>query len=105
MAAGQPKRRRIFIPGCLKLPVTRFPAAFAASPFVILMKEAVMKDSSSIVEADMSYAVRMVESHFATLEDAARTCGVDVSDLKERLSAKATQPSLARKKLFEEFDR
>ena len=64
-----------------------------------------MKDSCSTVAADMEYAVRMVESHYASVEDAARTCGVKVEDLMKRLGAQASQQMLARKRLFENFNR
>ena len=53
----------------------------------------------------MEYAVRMVESHYASVEDAARTCGVKVEDLMKRLGAQASQQMLARKRLFENFNR
>ena len=64
-----------------------------------------MKDSNAVMDADLAYAVRIVQSRFASVEDAARTCGVDVEDLKARLGVTEPQRSLQQKKLFESFDR
>jgi hypothetical protein len=68
-----------------------------------------MKSSNSVVEADLSYAVRIVQSRFASVEDAARTCGVDVADLRARLASEPAsnepQRSLPQQKLFESFNR
>ena len=45
-----------------------------------------MKDSTSVLEAELDYAVRMVRKNFATPEQAARVCGVRLKDVKERLT-------------------
>ena len=64
-----------------------------------------MKVSNSVIDADLAYEVRMVKSNFATVEQAARTCGVDPADLRARLATMAPQDSFQQKKLFESFDR
>lgn len=45
-----------------------------------------MKDSMSVLEADLEYAVRMVRTGFGTAEQAAHTCGVRLADLLTRLA-------------------
>jgi hypothetical protein len=50
------------------------------------MKEAMMKDSASVLEADLRYAERMVRTGFITPEQAAQTCGVLLAELQARLS-------------------
>ena len=44
-----------------------------------------MKDNESVLEAELEYAVRMVRAGYASVEQAARVCGVRLSDLEERL--------------------
>ena len=44
-----------------------------------------MKDNTSVLEADLEYAERMVRHGYATAEQAARTCGIKLTDLNERL--------------------
>lgn len=62
-----------------------------------------MKDSASVLEADLDYAERMVRSGFGTPEQAAQTCGVRLTDLQERLARNEKCPT-ERKKLFRTFD-
>lgn len=64
-----------------------------------------MNDNSVVLEADLQYAVRMVRSKCATVELAARTCGVDVEELRTRLASSAPGRSLQQQKLFEMFNR
>lgn len=64
-----------------------------------------MKDSNSVVEANLSYAVRIVNSKFATAEQAARTCGVDIADLRRRLAGGEAPRSMAQTRMFQNFDR
>ena len=64
-----------------------------------------MKDNTSVLEADLAYAVRIVRSKFATVEEAAYTCGIDVNDLKARLGEAEPVRSLEQQKLFESFNR
>jgi hypothetical protein len=45
-----------------------------------------MKDATSVLEAELDYAIRMVRKGFATPEQAARVCGVRLKDVKERLA-------------------
>lgn len=45
-----------------------------------------MKDSMSVLEADLDYAERMVRSGFGTAEQAAQTCGIKLTDLQARLA-------------------
>jgi hypothetical protein len=45
-----------------------------------------MKDSSSVLDADMSYALRMVRGGFNTPEQAAQICGVSLLVLQGHLS-------------------
>ena len=45
-----------------------------------------MKDSASVIDADLSYAVRMVHGGFNTPEQAAQACGVSLVVLQARLS-------------------
>ena len=47
-----------------------------------------MKDNTSVLEADLDYAARMVQTGFGTAEQAAQTCGVRLSDLQARLKLK-----------------
>ena len=59
-----------------------------------------MKDSLSVIEADLDYAERMVRAGCGNAEQAAQTCGVRLADLLARL-AHQPQPNLAsREKLF-----
>jgi len=51
-----------------------------------------MKNASSVMEAELDYAVRMVRHGYATAEVAARVCGVRLCDVKDRL---ATEPKPA----------
>jgi len=46
-----------------------------------------MKDNTSVLEADLDYAERMVRTGFGTPEQAAQTCGIRLSDLQARLAA------------------
>lgn len=50
-----------------------------------------MKDSTSVLEADLEYAARMVLKGYATPEQAAQACGIRLSDLKERLAREPLQ--------------
>ena len=45
-----------------------------------------MKDSASVLEADLDYAARMVLKGYGTPEQAAQACGVRLSDLQARLT-------------------
>jgi len=45
-----------------------------------------MKDNLTVLETDLEYAERMVRMGFGTPEQAARTCGVNVDDLRKRLA-------------------
>ena len=45
-----------------------------------------MKDNTSVLEADLEYAARMVLTGYGTPEQAAQTCGVRLSDLQEHLA-------------------
>jgi len=45
-----------------------------------------MRDTMSVLEADLDYAARMVMKGFGTLEQAAQACGVRLSDLQERVA-------------------
>lgn len=45
-----------------------------------------MKDSTSVLEANLDYAVRMVRAGCGTPEQAARICGVCLPDLQARLA-------------------
>ena len=62
-----------------------------------------MKDS--VLEADLAYAVKIVKNNFATIEQAARTCGVDPADLRARLRRTEAPCAILQKKFFESFDR
>jgi hypothetical protein len=53
----------------------------------------IMKDSLSVIEADLDYAERMVRKGFGNAEQAAQTCGVRLADLLARL-AHEPQPKL-----------
>ena len=55
-----------------------------------------MKDSESVLEADLLYAVKMVREGYATAEQAAGTCGVRLSDLYECLAAVARRKESGR---------
>ena len=57
-----------------------------------------MKDTESVLEADLDYAVRMVQSGCATLEQAAQTCGVRLEDVQERLDHPPAQYAPAQRK-------
>ena len=46
-----------------------------------------MWDAKDRLDADMKYAVRMVQAHCATLEQAALMCGVEVAALQAQLSS------------------
>ena len=50
-----------------------------------------MKDSMSVLEADLDYAERMVRTGCGTPEQAAQTCGIKLTDLQARL-ARGPQP-------------
>ena len=45
-----------------------------------------MTNSSSAFDADIDYAVRMVKAGCATVEQAARTCGIPLPILKARIA-------------------
>ena len=45
-----------------------------------------MKDNTSVLEADLDYAVRMVRTGFGSPEQAAQTCGIRLADLQARLA-------------------
>ena len=45
-----------------------------------------MKDNTSVLEADLDYAERMVRTGFGSPEQAAQTCGIRLSDLQARLA-------------------
>ena len=45
-----------------------------------------MKNNESVLDADLSYAMRMVQGGFSTAEQAARTCGVSLVLLQAQLS-------------------
>lgn len=44
-----------------------------------------MKNSASVLDADLSYAVRMVDGGFNTPEQAAAVCGVSLLELQTQL--------------------
>ena len=44
-----------------------------------------MTDNTTTLEADLEYAERMVTKGFSTPEQAAKICGVKLSDLMSRL--------------------
>ncbi len=46
-----------------------------------------MKDNTSVLEADMDYAERMVRNGFGNAAQAAQTCGVRLADLQARLAS------------------
>ena len=46
-----------------------------------------MTNSSSAFDADIDYAVRMVRTGCATVEQAARTCGIPLPILQARIDA------------------
>jgi hypothetical protein len=48
--------------------------------------EAIMKDNTSVLEADLDYAARMVIKGYGTAEQAAQACGVRLSDVQARLA-------------------
>ena len=50
-----------------------------------------MKDNETVLEAELEYAVKMVRAGYASTEQAARVCGVKLSDLQERLAAAASR--------------
>ena len=50
-----------------------------------------MKDSHSVLEADLEYAARMVIRGYATPEQAAQACGVRLTDLQSRLAREPSQ--------------
>ena len=50
-----------------------------------------MKDSTSVLEADLDYAARMVLKGYGTPEQAAQACGVRLTDLNERLAREPLQ--------------
>ena len=45
-----------------------------------------MKDNETVLEAELEYAVKIVRAGYASTEQAARMCGVKLSDLQERLA-------------------
>ena len=45
-----------------------------------------MRDTTSVLEADLDYAARMVLKGFGTVEQAAQACGVRGSDLQARVA-------------------
>lgn len=48
-----------------------------------------MWDARDRLDADLEYAVRMVQSRCASAEQAAAMCGVNIAALRERLSRRA----------------
>ena len=45
-----------------------------------------MWDAKDRLNADMQYAIRMVQTRYATIEQAAVMCGLEVAVLREQLS-------------------
>lgn len=45
-----------------------------------------MKDNQSVLEAELEYAVKIVRAGYANAEQAARMCGVRLTDLQARLA-------------------
>ena len=45
-----------------------------------------MWDANDRLNADMQYAIRMVQTRYATIEQAAVMCGLEVAVLQEQLS-------------------
>jgi len=45
-----------------------------------------MKDNETVLEAELEYAVKMVRAGYASAEQAARVCGVKLSDVEARLA-------------------
>ena len=63
-----------------------------------------MKDNTSVMEAELDYAERMVRKGYATAEHAAQACGVRLADLQTRL-ANGPQPEPTKQEaLFRTFD-
>lgn len=56
------------------------------------MRDTMVKDSTSVLDADLAYAERMVRTGFGTPEQAAQTCGIDVNVLRERLAHEPQNP-------------
>lgn len=56
-----------------------------------------MKDNSGVLEADISYAVRMVRTGFFTPEQAAQTCGVSLPVLQARLVHNTGVPAITQR--------
>ena len=50
-----------------------------------------------VFDADIDYALRMIRTGCATIEQASRTCGIPVAILRERIdaAAHATSPAAA----------
>ena len=46
-----------------------------------------MKDNETVLEAELEYAVKMVRAGYASVDQAARVCGVQPGDLQARLAA------------------
>jgi hypothetical protein len=50
-----------------------------------------MWDPKDRLEADMQYAIRMVQTRYATVEQAAVMCGLEVAALHEQLARLAAR--------------
>jgi hypothetical protein len=56
------------------------------------MRDTLVNENVTVLDADMAYAERMVRTGFGTPEQAAQTCGVDVKVLRERLAREPQNP-------------
>ena len=63
-----------------------------------------MKDTASVLEADLDYAERIVRKGFATPEHAAQVCGVPLTDLQARLAGPTQPAPTGQQRLFRTFD-
>jgi hypothetical protein len=54
----------------------------------------VMWDANDRLDADMQYAIRMVQTRYATIEQAAVMCGLEVAVLREQLSRLALRTQI-----------
>ena len=57
-----------------------------------------MRDTTSVLEADLDYAARMVLKGFGTVEQAAQACGVRVSDLQARVARETVNYPMGQEK-------
>lgn len=66
-----------------------------------------MWDNSNTFDTQVIYAMRMVQLGFATVEQAAATCGMEPAALRARLASgsPASAQAMEREKFFARFDR